>query len=586
MKMTRIRNWAACAACVAAGAAWGTQAVPDAVDPRVRSYVAPTRVVWTSMDERVEFGTRAQVQNAQTLLEAKFGQVPQKAWLKPSGCTLVNNGDPAGVLLDFGRELHGGLQVGNSEFTHGSKVRIRFGESVGEAMSDVGEKGATNDHAVRDAVYELPHLGMLEIGNTGFRFVRIDLLTPGKATLEFVRAVSLMRPMPRVGAFRSSDERLNRVWETAARTVHLCCQDYLWDGIKRDRLVWMGDTHPETRAILAVFGAADVLPASLDYAAATTPPRTAWMNGMANYTLWYLRNVHDWYFHTGDAGFLTARRDYLKQTVEHVLENVFGEKAAYMTAGFLDWPTQHNKPAVDAGTRGLVATTLENAATMMEVMGEAELAGRCRAAVAKVRAERPDPHGAKSAAALLALGGLRDAKEMYREVLGRNGHEGVSTFYGYYMIEAMSAAGENQRALDTVRDYWGAMLDMGATSFWEDFNVAWTNNATRLDERPVAGKKDIHGDFGEFCYPGYRHSLCHGWSAGPAAWCIGHVLGIEAVEAGCRTVRVKPFLGDLAWAEGAFPTPKGAVRVRAEKRADGTLDVKITAPEGVRIVRE
>lgn len=582
--MRRRSGWLACAAW---GMAWTVLgvAVPDQVDPRVRAYVAPTRVVWTSSNAGA-YGTRSAVKNAAGLLAAKHGQVPEKAWLRPSGCTLVNNGDPAGVLLDFGRELHGGLQIGNSEFTHGSRVRIRFGESVGEAMADVGEKGATNDHAVRDAVYQLPHLGMLEIGNTGFRFVRIDLLSQGKATLEFVRAISLMRPMPRVGAFRSSDERLNRVWETAVRTVHLCCQDFLWDGIKRDRLVWMGDTHPETRAILAVFGAADVLRDSLDYAAATTPPETAWMNGMANYTLWFLCNTHDWYFYTGDAAYLKARRDYLVKTVEHVLAETFGEKAAFRTQGFLDWPTQHNKPAVDAGTRGLVAVALDNAAALMDVVGEAGVAARCRAAAAKVRTEKPDPHGAKSAAALLALGGLRDAKEMYRDVLGRNGHDGVSTFYGYYMLEAMSAAGEGRRALDTVRDYWGAMLDMGATSFWEDFNVAWTNNATRLDALPAAGKKDIHGDFGEFCYPGYRHSLCHGWSAGPAAWCINRVLGLEALDAGCRTVRVKPFLGDLAWAEGALATPRGPVRVRHERRADGTVETKVEAPRGVAIVRE
>ena len=365
--MKRRSSWLACAAW---GMAWTVLgvAVPDQVDPRVRAYVAPTRVVWTSSNAGA-YGTRSSVKNAAGLLAAKHGQVPEKAWLRPSGCTLVNNGDPAGVLLDFGRELHGGLQIGNSEFTHGSRVRIRFGESVGEAMADVGEKGATNDHAVRDAVYQLPNLGMLEIGNTGFRFVRIDLLSQGKATLEFVRAISLMRPMPRVGAFRSSDERLNRVWETAVRTVHLCCQDFLWDGIKRDRLVWMGDTHPETRAILAVFGAADVLRDSLDYAAATTPPETAWMNGMANYTLWFLRNTHDWYFYTGDAAYLKARRDYLVKTVEHVLAETFGEKAAFRTQGFLDWPTQHNKPAVDAGTRGLVAVALDNAAALMDVVG-------------------------------------------------------------------------------------------------------------------------------------------------------------------------------------------------------------------------
>ena len=580
-KMAMIRGTMAMVVCAFAGLAQAERAVPDAIDPRVRSYVAPTRVVWQSA--RSLYGNRSTVVGAEELLGAKFGQIPQSSG--PSGCILENKGEPPGILLDFGRELHGGLQIGNGELSFGSKLRVRFGESVGEAMSEVGEKGASNDHAVRDGVYELPPLGLLEIGNTGFRFVRIDLLSAGKVALECVRAVSLMRPMPQTGAFKSSDERLNRVWETAVRTVHLCCQDYLWDGIKRDRTVWMGDTHPETRVILSVFGSADVLRSSLDYAAAVTPAKTKWMNGMPNYTLWYLRNVRDWYFHTGDDKYLRERRDYLRQTVEHVLDNVFGEKAAYMTRGFLDWPTQHNRPAVDAGTRGLLATALNNAAAIMEVVDDAGLAGRCREAAARVRTERQDPHGAKSAAAMLALGGLRDAKDMFREVLGKDGHDGVSTFYGYYMLEAMSAAGEDQRALDTVRDYWGAMLDMGATSFWEDFNIAWTNGATRLDEMPVAGRRDIHGDFGEFCYPGYRHSLCHGWSAGPAAWCLNHVLGIEVTEAGCRSVRVRPFLGDLDWAEGALATPHGAVRVRVDKRTDGTLDVKISAPDAVRIVR-
>ena len=206
---------------------------------------------------------------------------------------------------------------------------------------------------------------------------------------------------------------------------------------------------------------------------------------------------------------------------------------------------------------------------------------RCRAAAAKVRAEKVDPHGVKSAAAILALAGMRTPREMFDGVLGKNGHAGVSTFYGYYMLEAMSAAGENQRALDTVRDYWGGMLDMGATSFWEDFDLAWTNNATRIDAMPVAGKKDVHGDFGDFCYKGYRHSLCHGWSAGPAAWLVNRVLGVEIVAPGGRAVRVKPFLGDLDWAEGTVPTALGPVRVRHEKRADGTIATTVEAPPGV-----
>ena len=566
--------------CLSAGGLFGLE--PGQPDTRTRTFVAPTRIVWTSTTGA--FGNQSSVANAEALLKPRYGQVPEEQWGRPCGCVLENKGEPASVILDFGRELHGGLQIGNQS-ARGMKLRVRFGESVGETMAEIGYKGAGNDHAIRDGVHDIPHMGVVEIGNTGFRFVRIDLVTTGKVNLECVRAISLMRTMPRLGSFKCSDERVNQVWETAVRTVHLCCQEFLWDGIKRDRLVWMGDTHPETRTILSVFGAADVLRDSLDYMAAVTPASN-WMNGIPNYTLWYIRNVHDWYMFTGDADYLKARQAYLKKTIERVCSLIAADGSSALSGRiFLDWPTEHNRPAVKAGTQALHAIALDKAAAIADVLGDADLAGRCRVGAAKLRTVHPDPNGAKSAAALLALGGFSDPKDVYAQTLGKNGHDGVSTFYGYYMLEAMSAAGEDQRALDTVRDYWGGMLDMGATSFWEDFNLAWTNNATRLDEMPVPGKKDIHGDFGEFCYPGYRHSFCHGWSSGPAAWCIAHVLGLEALDAGGKTVRVKPFLGDLAWAEGALPTARGVVRVRHEKRPDGTIDTKVDAPPGVTVVR-
>ena len=31
-------------------------------------------------------------------------------------------------------------------------------------------------------------------------------------------------------------------------------QEYLWDGVKRDRLVWLGDMHPEVMTVQSVFG--------------------------------------------------------------------------------------------------------------------------------------------------------------------------------------------------------------------------------------------------------------------------------------------------------------------------------------------
>ena len=96
-----------------------------------------------------------------------------------------------------------------------------------------------------------------------------------------------------------------------------------------------------------------------------------------------------------------------------------------------------------------------------------------------------------------------------------------------------------------------------------------------------AGKKDIHGDFGAYCYKGFRHSLCHGWASGPTSWLTEYVLGVEVLEPGCRVLRIVPHLADLEWVEGTFPTPKGIVKIRHEKQLDGSISSKIDAPEGI-----
>lgn len=565
----------------------------DVPDLCTRTFVMPKRIVWQTEKSDRGFAPRCSVAGAERLLLKKKGQIPETSDYaeKIIACTLVNEGNAPGFILDFGRELHGGLQLGMSARTsRGMKLRLRFGESVAETFSDAttGERGERNDHAIRDLTMEVPTMGTAEVGNTGFRFVRIDLLTFGKADFESVRAIELKRPMERIGSFRSSDERLNRIWETAVRTVHLCCQNYIWDGIKRDRLVWMGDMHPETMVVLNVFGAADVLPESLDYMSATTDPNTEWMNCMGPYTLWWVRNVAEWYRFTGDGTYLERHHRYLADTLNRLATFVTPSNTFEgVRRPFLDWPTEHNRPAVFSGMQALAALTFDDGALMADALRDAELAKVCRNAGQRLRRQPAlQAHGAKSAAAMLALAGLRDPKEMFDDCLGCEGHRGVSTFYGYYMLEAMSAAGEDQRALNTVRDFWGGMLDMGATTFWEDFNLDWTNGCFRIDEVPIPGKKDIHGDFGEFCYLGFRHSLCHGWSGGPAAWCIGHVLGIRPLEPGCRKIEVRPFLGDLDWAEGAMALPGGRkIAVRAERAATGELVVNVDAPEDVDVVK-
>ena len=151
----------------------------------------------------------------------------------------------------------------------------------------------------------------------------------------------------------------------------------------------------------------------------------------------------------------------------------------------------------------------------------------------------------------------------------------------YYMLRAMAAAGNYEGALERIREYWGAMLDLGATTFWEDFDMAWLP-AGRIDEPVPAGMRDLHRECGAYCYKGFRHSLCHGWASGPTAWLTEYVLGVGVVEPGCRRLRIDPHLGDLEWVEGTFPTPYGVVKIRHEKAADGTVKSRVETPRGVK----
>lgn len=535
-------------------------------------FLPPTRIVWTS-----EMGVR----HADTLLRPAPGQTTLKDFHPP--LTLTAGKNSGGIVLDFGTGIAGYLELfrPGDDKKHTGKVRIRFGESVSETMADLGERGAQNDHALRDQIVGLPWLGKKIVGPSGFRFVRIDAAEPGKpVSISQVRAVLQIRDIPYLGDFRCNDERLNKIWRTGAWTVHLNMQDYLWDGVKRDRLVWLGDMHPEVSVIGAVFGHNDVVPKSLDLIRDNTPP-TEWMNGISSYSLWWIILHEDWYRLHGNLEYLREQRDYLKILLPRIAL-LIDENGSEKLNGFrfLDWPTASDDKAVHEGLQAMMVLGMQSGERLMKLLDEPAIAETCARAVTRLKTHIPEPSGRKSPAALCALAGLRDAREV-AAALSKDGPRDLSTFYGYYVIEALGKAGETKAALDIIRQYWGGMLDVGATTFWEDFDLDWTKNSGRIDELVPPGKKDIHGDFGAHCYVGFRHSLCHGWAGGPTAFLSHRVLGIRPSAPGFSKVRIDPDLGDLEWAEGSFPTPKGLIKVRHERQADGTVKSTVTLPAGV-----
>ena len=126
----------------------------------VSEYLIPARVVLTA----------GPVTSPEVLTMPYPGQV------STSEEHMTEFGPGGSVLLDFGKEIQGGIQITRAMYGSHDPARFRLvlGESVSEALSDVTEKGstATNDHAVRDFEISVPWLGAAEYGNSGFRFAR------------------------------------------------------------------------------------------------------------------------------------------------------------------------------------------------------------------------------------------------------------------------------------------------------------------------------------------------------------------------------------------------------------------------------
>ena len=195
-------------------------------DKLTRVFISPIRVMWTS--------DTSLVKNTEVLLKLGNSQSDMSPVTKFCSVKSTETDTPA-ILLDYGKELHGGLQLvmGGSSRREPSLIRIRFGESVGEANSTTYNSDwlmgfSTDDHAKRDIIMEIPRSGLIEIGNTGFRFVRIDLLQRNTTiNLKEARAILRYREIPYLGSFKSSNPRLDSIWITGAYTTHLNMQEFL-----------------------------------------------------------------------------------------------------------------------------------------------------------------------------------------------------------------------------------------------------------------------------------------------------------------------------------------------------------------------
>ncbi len=475
--------------------------------------------------------------------------------------------------LDFGKEIAGRIHLVSSS-DQPVTVGISYGESAEEAL-------AHPYLGIRELI--IPPHGEAYGPKSGFRYARLTFPSGTHPKFSTIDAQGIAYPVEYKGAFESSDPLLNRIWETGAYTAHLCMQEGIWDGVKRDRGRWMGDLDVTGRVISSVFADRTLMESTMSALIGDSPVQRD-VNTIAGYSALWISGQANFYRHTGDLDYLRTQHDKLVELLrvmdaELDPSGLFTNPASHKV--FVDWSTGFtaDTPEARAATHLEFYLAYQEAAFLLNELGDTTNAALTRGTAAKLRAAAQsrllDPaantFGTRWQTNAMAIfsGAATPSQQqaiwtsVLTHVTAPTGPDTVVTpYYGYYVLSAMARTNHRREALDWMRQYWGGMLAEGATSFWEAYDPRWP-------------KQDFHAHLEADGKTGYYVSLAHGWSSGPTAWLMEQVLGIEPTAAGLRSVTIRPDLAGLEWAHGAEPTPRGPIVVNIQRTT-----VHLTLPPG------
>ncbi|WP_435132756.1 alpha-rhamnosidase [Formosa sp. A9] len=487
-----------------------------------------------------------------------------------------------GELIDFGKETFGYIQFHGLK-GHG-KLALYYGESREEALDT--EKCETLDNLEfdgnQDNIYTLK-------GSKAFRFVQVQK----DASLEYDSISMLYEylPLDYRGSFTSSDELLNQIWDVSAYTMHLTTREFFIDGIKRDRWIWSGDAYQSYLMNYYLFFDSPSVERTL-VALRGKEPVTAHINTIMDYSLYWFVGVYDYYLYTGDTKFIKTYYPRMKSLMEYCLgrrnKNGFLEPLEGDWV-FIDWADGLPKTGEVSFEQMLLVRSLEAMAVSAEIAGESEdykayknLAEDLKTKLFDIfwdeaenvmKHQRVDGEIQKMVTRYANMFGIffnyfnENQKQSVKEKVLLNDDilEITTPYMRFFELEALCAMGEQEFVLNEIRDYWGGMLNLDATSFWEKYDPKQTGE----EHLEMYGRP-------------YGKSLCHAWGASPIYLFGRYYLGVEPTAPGYATYEIKPNLGGLEWMKGKVPTPNGKVELHI---TPNEINVKASEGEGILIIK-
>jgi hypothetical protein len=485
-----------------------------------------------------------------------------------------------GKLIDFGKETFGFIQL------HGIKgkgnLTLYYGESKEEALSEKGaetlDKLSFDLSSKKDSTMS---------GSKAFRYVNV--VTDGNINIDSVTMLYEYSDVKAKGDFKCSDEEINRIYEVAKYTFQLNTREFFLDGIKRDRWVWSGDAYQSYLMNYYLWFDNETVSRTL-LALRGKDPVTSHINTIMDYSFYWFLGIYDYYLYTGDQTFIKQFYPRMQGLMEYCLGRRDKEGLMEGMSGdwiFIDWADKLSKKGAVSFEQLLLCRSLETMALCADIANEKTDAEKYKKYAAELKTKLFSFYWNETKQALVhsRVNGQQtenvtryanmfaiffdyfnqqQKESVKKSVLLNDSIQKITTPYmRFYELEALCVMGEQGYVLHEMKDYWGGMLKLGATSFWEEYKPA------------------LHGEehYAMYGRP-FGKSLCHAWGASPIYLLGKYYLGVKPTSPGYATYVVQPALGGLQWIQGQVPTPKGNIEVKCS-----TKEMNITTAEGVGTLR-
>ncbi|MFA4944299.1 MAG: hypothetical protein WC789_06320 [Lentisphaeria bacterium] len=441
-------------------------------------------------------------------------------------------------ILDFGVHTVGYLEFGlSAEGIADAPVRLQliFGEVAAEVCEALDpysgqmSRAWLQDEAV--TVDVLPRRVALP-RRYAFRYLKVTVASDSPAfSVRFgdflCRAVSAADPAAVAPLPPGVPEDLRVMDEISRRTLANCMQTVYEDGPKRDRRLWMDLSvcapvnhvtfrqFDLTKRCLYLFAglanAEGIVPACVFEA----PHPHAGNDFILDYTALFVTTLLDYAETSGD--WRTA--DDLWPVAARqlaMLQSQVDERGLFVDPGnwwiFIDWEPRLHK---QAAMQGVILRGLQAAVTLAEKLHDPGRAAPLKPIIEKMkRAAReflycrekqlflsgPDRQISWASQVWMVLGRVvegAEAASLLQAVRAMpDAVKPVNPALCHLTVEALWMCGLEKEGIKLLRSYWGAMVQRGATTFWEIFDP----------ERPFLSPYGNH----------LVNSYCHSWSCSPA----------------------------------------------------------------------